>query len=221
MSEDMRGLFFIVKGQYVKDNSEDGVCISGYDPCAPDTTEWYMLLDNVTFYTYACGCDLNKVVKGVRTAITKFKTKQAYFKHVCTVTNEDYYETHYQGEAPLTPEQLSAKMEGRCPRVSPAMKALYSKVYNTYGDFFADVVEEQEDLAYEDLRGKNPFNRSKKLVRKTKPLENTSGKTLKKTLPKKVKSLPKKAEEKTPVAKTLPKKVTPMKKLGVKRLSLG
>lgn len=221
MIEDMRGLFFIVKGQYVKDSKDsDSVCISGYDPYAPDTTEWYMLLDNVTFYCYACGGDLNKVVKGVKTAITKFKTKQAYFKHVCTVTNEDYYETHYKGEAPLTPEQLSAKMEGRCPRVSPAMKKLYGAVYDAYGDFFADVVEEQEDLAYEALKGQNPFNKSKKLVRKTKSLEKPSGE-VKKTPLKKVKSPLKKVEEKAPVAKTLPKRVKPMKKLGVKKLSLG
>lgn len=167
MKEDMRGLFFIVKGQYQKDNSEDGVCISGYDPYAPNTTEWYMLMDNVTYYCIACGSDLKKVLGGVKRAITKHKTRERYFKFVCEVTSEDYYETHYLGHAPLTPEQRANKMEGRCPRVSPAMKTLYGKIYDHYGDFFSDLIEAEEYTAYEALKGQTPFKKSKKLVKKT------------------------------------------------------
>ena len=67
MKEDMRGLFFIVKGQYRKDNDPDGVCISGYDPNSPNTEEWYQVKDHITFHTFACGSDLNKVAHGVYT----------------------------------------------------------------------------------------------------------------------------------------------------------
>ena len=55
MTEDMRGLFFIVKGQYrkgegkkiVNDVSGDYMWLGGYDPTLKDTpsTRWYMCLD--------------------------------------------------------------------------------------------------------------------------------------------------------------------------------
>lgn len=209
MKEDMRGLFFIVKGQYQKDNSEDGVCISGYDPYAPTTNEWYMLMDNVTFHCFACGSDLKKVLGGVKRFITKYKTRERYFKHVCEVTSEDYYEVTYLGHRPLTPEQRASKMEGRCPRVSPAMKDLYRKIYDNYGDFFSDLIEKQEDEAYEALKGQTPFKKSKKLVKKTTPLE-TPVVEEKKTLKKVVK-------KDTPKEEVVTKKVKPKVTLGLKK----
>lgn len=210
MKEDMRGLFFIVKGQYQKDNSEDGVCISGYDPYAPNTTEWYMLMDNVTYYCIACGSDLKKVLGGVKKAITTHKTRERYFKFVCDVTSEDYYETHYLGHALLTPEQRSSKMEGRCPRVSPAMKTLYGKIYDHYGDFFSDLIEAEEDKAYESLKGQTPFKKAKKLVRRTAPLE-TPVVEEKKEAPKKL------VRSNTTKEEVVTKKVKPKVTLGIKK----
>ena len=52
--------------------------------------------------------------------------------------------------------------------MSPAMKKVYKKVYDTYGDYYREEIEEQEDLAYEELKGDTPFNKTKKLVKKTK-----------------------------------------------------
>lgn len=166
--EDMRGLFFIVKGQYKTDNSKDGVCVSGYDPEDPNTKEWYMLVDNVTFRCFACGSDLNKVIGGVSRVIFKFKTRERYFKHVCKVTSEDYYEVHYRGRRPLTHDEIVKKAEGKCPRVSPAMKALYSKIYSCYGDYYSDLVKVEEDKAYKELKEQTPFHKSKKLMSKIK-----------------------------------------------------
>lgn len=214
--EDMRGLFFVIKGQYKKDNSSDGVCVSGYDPYAPDTEEWYMVLDNTTFFCVSCGSNLKKVIRGVYNNIVKYKTRKNYFKQVCTITSEDYYEVHYLGQPPLTIEQRNAKMEGKCPRVSPAMKVLYTKIFREYGDFFDDLVREQEDLAYEALKGQTPFKKSKKLVKKTKTL-NTAVVEEEKAPEKTPKKLVKKSHtEDTPMTT----KVKPKVKLGVKRLTV-
>ena len=207
MKEDMRGLFFIVKGRHDiggKCDDEDGINIKGYNPFDPNTDEWYMVMDKETFYCFACGSDLKKVLKGVRTFITKFKTRKRYFKHVCEVTSEDYYEVHYLGHSPLTPEQVSKKVVGRCPRVSPAMKKVYKKVYDTYGDYYREEIEEQEDLAYEELKGDTPFNKTKKLVKKTKRVGlKTNTETTHEDTPKK-RTL-KKTSEKTSTP-TAPKK---------------
>ena len=214
MKEDMRGRFFIAKGQYCKTepsftNKASGSVsyIGGYDPYNRHTAEWYMLMDCKTFHCVACGGSLDKILKALHTTIVKSKgDAKRYFKHVSSVTSEDYYEIHYLGHKPLSLDQLSKKAEGRCPRVSPVMKCLYEAVYNEYGDFFSEEIEEVEDRAYEDLKGEKPINKSRKLVSK-----NKSKIGLVKTIPKKDKVV-----EPTP-----PKKLGMTKvKMGVKKLKM-
>lgn len=210
----MRGLFFIVKGHYRKGatpsymnkaTNETGY-IGGFDPFSEDTDEWYMLMDCKTFHCLCCGSKLDNVLKGVRTNIVRHKgVAKKYFKHVSTITSDDYYETHYLGHAPLTPEQRAKKAEGRCPRVSPPMRCLYERVYEEYGDFFSDEIKKMEDLAYSELAEERPHKKSKKLVSKTKPknmkVEMTS--------------------PKQEVIKTTPSKlVKPKVKTGFKKLSM-
>lgn len=213
MKDDMRGLFFIVKGQYkkgvrpsfVNSVSGDVSYIGGYDPYNPNTENWYMLLDCKTFHCVACGCDLEKVLKSVHTVIVKSKgVGKRYFKHVSSITSDDYYEVHYLGRRPLTPEQRAKKAEGRCPRVSPIMRCLYEHIYEEYGDFFSDEIKKMEDLAYKDLKESTPVNKSRKLVSKTKP-KNVEVKI----------EPPKKEVYETP---TLKLKVKPKKK--IKKLSI-
>lgn len=212
--DSMRGLFFVVKGKYrkglepsfVNRVSGDVNHIGGYDPYSKDTENWYMLMDKITFQCLACGSDLEKVVKGVYTAIMKRKgSAKKYFKHVSDTTSDDYYEVHYLGRTPLNHDQRQKKAEGRCPRVSPIMRELYSAVYNEYGDFFKDLIEEQEDLAYENLKEERPINKTRKLVSKNK-VKNTD---MEKTTTSQV--------IETPAPKKL---VKPKTKLGVKKLSM-
>lgn len=211
----MRGLFFIVKGQYRKGvapsyinkaTNETG-WIGGYDPYSEDTENWYQLMDSKTFHCLACGSDFNRVVKGVYTAIIKHKGQaKRYFKHVSSITSDDYYEVHYLGHKPLTPEQRAKKAEGRCPRVSPAMRELYQHIYDEYGEFFSDEIEKMEDLAYSELSEERPINKSRKLVSKNKPKGG-----LVKTETPKVEVI------ETPAT---PKKVKPKVKMGIKKLSM-
>lgn len=210
---DLKGLFFIVKGQYQKDNDPSGVCISGYDPDNKNTNEWYQLKDRITFHTIACGGNLEKVLKGVYTTIKKFKTQERYFRYVCKITAEDYYSVHYKGKTPKTSEEIVKTTEGRSSRVSPVMKELYKKVFDTYGDYYEEEISVWEDKAYEDLKGDTLFSQSKKLVRRTKLVETPKEETSKKTL--------KKKEEETPTPPKTGTLKTP-KKFGnnIKRLSL-
>lgn len=207
----MRGLFFVVKGQYRKgvEPSFHNVArgdlsyIGGYDPTSPHTEEWYMVLDTKTYYCIACGGDLNKVLRGVYNTIKKSKgVAKNYFKKVSQVTSDDYYEVTYLGRRPLTPEERTKKAVGRCPRVSPATRYVYEKVYEVYGEHFRDLVEEMEDLAYKDIKEDTPLNKSRKLVSKHK-------KTLELT--------PKKKETYTPPLKKL---VRPKVRLGIKKMKI-
>lgn len=213
--DSMRDLFFIIKGQYRKGlepsfmNKVSGEVshIGGYDPYSKDTENWYMLVDKITFQCMSCGSDLEKVVKGVYTAIVKRKgSAKKYFKHVSDTTSDDYYETHYLGRTPLNHDQRQKKAEGRCPRVSPIMRELYSAIYHEYGDFYRDLIEEQEDRAYHDLeewvKENKPINKTKKRLAKTK-IQKTEMET-----------------PRNSVVKTTEKVVKPKVKLGVKKLSL-
>lgn len=192
MSDDMRGLFFVVKGQYAKGVapsfvnkvSGDVSFIGGYDPFNKNTSEWYMLMDNKTFHCVSCGGDLDKILKAVHTLIKKYKgVARNYFRHVSEITSDDYYETHYLGKAPLTHDQRVSKAEGRCPRVSPVMRCLYEKIYEEYGDYYEEEIQEMVDLAYSELTEEKPINKTRKLVSKNKP------KGLVKTTPKEEKVL--------------------------------
>lgn len=214
-NDTMRGLFFIVKGQYrkgvepsyVNKETNDLGYIGGYDPYSKETPNWYMLLDCKTFHCIACGGDFKKVLRGVYNTIVKHKgSAKKYFKHVCSVTSEDYYEVHYLGRTPLNHDQRVQKAEGRCPRVSPAMRCLYERIYEEYGDFYSDEIKEMEDLAYSDLVEEKPYNKARKLVSKSKNTKNN------------VEIV--KKEEVVVETPTL-KKVKPKVKLGVKKLSMG
>ena len=147
--EDLRGVFFIVKGQYRRNcgqsfvNSATGDVnhIGGYDPSGDETVEWYMVLDNITFNCVCSGSDLDRAIKAVCNVIKRYRTKARYLKD----------------------------LKGRDPRnnVSKPMRCLYEEIYNTYGDFYSDYIEEQEDLAYGDITFKTPLQRTKDIKKKT------------------------------------------------------
>ena len=166
--ESMKGLFFIIKGQYRKKEptvvceDREARSIGGYDPEDETNENWYMVLDNVVFHCCYGGSDLDRAVEVIENMIKKHKTRKSYFQMVCKYTSEDYYEVHYQHKAPLTHEQRNKKAEGRCPRTSPAMKALYKEVFKAYGDYFEDLITEAEDSAYRAIKADKPLNKALK-----------------------------------------------------------
>ena len=211
--EDLRGLFFIVKGQYNK-KEPSVMCsdnelryIGGYDPYDSDTETWYRVLDNTVFHCSYAGSDLAKALKAIKTLILKHKDKKNYFKHISKYTSEDYYEVHYLGHSPLTPEQLQRKAEGRCPRVSSSMKLLTNEVYKEYGDFFSDEIEEMENEAYAEMKSQTPFAKTQRLLKKSgvKKTQDTT-ETIQKDK-KTLKKVDKGEEEETPKMKSFKKPV--------------
>ena len=145
MKEEMRGLFYIVKGHYRKNvgdsftNSENDsvMYLGGYDPYENNTPEWYMLMDCNTHQCLSCGSDYEKVLRGVYNVIRRNKgVMKKYLK--------------YRTQA---------------PKISPVMENLYEHLYEEFGDYFNDDIREMEDLAYYDLQEDKPFRRAKKLVK--------------------------------------------------------
>lgn len=137
--ESMRGLFFIIKGQYKPDKRGDNT--RGYDPFNTETPEWYMLLDNRTFTCVSCGGDLNTVLKGVYKTIKRHKgVAERYFNQVSM----------------------------SCSKSSPSTKDIYKEVFEEFGDFYEVEVKEMEDLAFEELKQDKPIFKSRKLVGKHK-----------------------------------------------------
>lgn len=180
-SDSMRGLFFIIKGQhrnklspaFVNKVTGDTCYIGGYDPYSDETEEWYQLIDRRCFHVVCCGGSLEKVLNGVRTMILKYKgSAKRYIKYVSQTTSDDYYETHYLGKSPLTPEQRSKKAEGRCPRTSPIMRCMYEEIDRCFGDFCSEEITEIEDSAYKELADSRPINKSRKLLNRSGLLKN-------------------------------------------------
>lgn len=173
--EDLRGVFFIVKGQYrrncgqsfVNEATGDVNHLGGYDPTSEDTSEWYMVLDNITFNSVCCGGDFDKIVRSIGNVIKRYKTKARYLKE-------------------LRERDVRSK-------VSNPMRCLHQAIYNTYGDFYSDYIEEQEDLAYGDAVFKTPLQRTKDIKKKTKVKKLATTAPLKKEVSKEPKTLRRKA----------------------------
>ena len=175
MSEDMRGLFFIVKGQYEKgvkpsfinEVSDNESFIGGYDPENKNTSEYYRLMDRKTYTTLCCSGDLNTVLKSVYKYIKKFKG------------NINNY--------------LSFIKNMETPMPSPIMRCMYEHIDNLFGDYFSDEVRKMEDLAFNELHEEKTVIKSRKLVSKHKKevekvdIETPQRGVLNTTTPKKVK----------------------------------
>ena len=166
--DEIRGLFFVLKGQYSKNRGMDS-----YDPDSDQCKDHYILLDNKVFNTIASGNTLEKVLGSLEVAIKKYKTQDRYFKMLDTYTNEDYYRVHYQGLPPYTPEESDKILnEGRRCRVSLAMKRHYQEAYELYGDYFREECKEVEDRVYDGITFQTPLERSRRLM-KGKPTLST------------------------------------------------
>lgn len=141
---DLKEVFFIVKGQYKRDKDldGDGVCVSGFNPSDKDTTEWYRVVDNITYTTLHCSSDYPKALEAVKKVITRYKTMDKYLKGIKDL-----------------------------PPTAPKSKEMLSKIYRYYGDYYREDIVKQENLAYEVLDG-SPIKRNVVLKSKTTPLDN-------------------------------------------------
>lgn len=174
--DDMRGLFFITKGKYekgiepafIKEVNGEVSYAGGYNPDRDDTEDWYMCLDRVTYNCTSCGSDYNKVLNSVRNMILKFEGKaEKYFKFVSNTTTEDYYFTHYLNHRPFSQKELNKRLEnGKSARVSPIMKNLYNAVYEYFGDYYVEDIEEVEEKAYKELKEESRNKHLKKALKR-------------------------------------------------------
>ena len=157
MTQDMRGLFFIVQGQYrhnLGPSFQNPVTESvnwcgGYDPTNPNTKKWFMLFDWATLTCHCAASDLDYVVGGVERVIIKYKTK----------------------------ERLVNTIKGMSFGVSSkSTKVLDEHLGQLYGQHFASLIKAAEDRAYAVVKEQDPAVRArKKLHRKVSaPVEMTT-----------------------------------------------
>ena len=187
MIEDLRGVFFIIKGQYRKDLSpqwynpvsESVNWCGGYDPSRPDTVEWYQLLDTLTYTVHRAGSDLDTVLQGVEHIITKYKSREGLERAIKSVSFG-----------------VSSK----------SVKALDGHLCELYGDFFAPLIREREERAYAYLKDHNPVVKARKLKRRVVNVtqqEKTSVKTPTPSTSKLVSSIPRKKNKLVPKKRQL------------------
>ena len=159
MKEDMRGVLFIVRGQYRRDYgekffnevSESYHYIGGYDPSDSSNPEWYMLVENLTYHTLACGSDLEKVVRIARQYIQKYPTQERFRKMLNTLESKD----------------------------SPVTKRIMEEVYKEFGHTYEDLIEGVVDTTYEEVQAriKGRLKKRADKVRKKNVLMNMASET--------------------------------------------
>lgn len=156
LTDDMKGLFFVVKGQYKhhlepqwrNPVTESVNWCGGYDPSSPSTAEWYMLFDWATLTCHRAGSDLDTVLGGVSASILKYRNKDTFVR---------------------TMRSMSFGVS------SKSTKALDEHLGQLYGHHFAALVRAEEEKAYKVLRDQTPANLSRRLVRKReKTIEKVS-----------------------------------------------
>ena len=146
VKEDMKGVLFIVRGQYRRDKGEKFFNevsntyhhIGGYDPSDSSNPEWYMLVESLTFHTLACGSDLEKVIGVARLYIKKYSTQEKFKKMLGRLESKD----------------------------SPITKRIMEEVYKEYGDTYTSLIEDVVDVAYQEVRDKRK-NKIKRIGRKS------------------------------------------------------
>ena len=169
MTESMKGLFMIVKGQYSKTEpavmcaDKEEHFIGGFDPSREDTSEWYQLMDRVNYDTISCGGSLEQITNRITRTIVRY--------------NDDRMKYLSEHGAMQTYEDEGGNKCRRCV-VSPKTRMLMEKVEEFYGDYFDDIIEAAENEAYKELA-----NKPKKILKKSKPNNSTHAqkKSLKRT----------------------------------------
>lgn len=150
-NDDLRGMFFIVKGQYEKGvvpsviSKVTGgeVFLGGYDPSNDNTAEWYMALDKVTYHCICCSGDFEMIKRGIVNAITRYKTKENYL--------------------------MQLKMRGEYEDVSKPMRFVYDMVYSYYGNYYSEVVSDLEEEAYSSSLSHTGNTLKRSLLKKSAP----------------------------------------------------
>lgn len=85
MKEDLRGVFFIVKGQYRRKEpimlfKGNEYYIGGYDPEDEETKEWYRVIDREAGICIHAGVSLEKALNAIRREIIRSKNLRTYLK---------------------------------------------------------------------------------------------------------------------------------------------
>lgn len=148
MKEDLRGIFFIVKGQYRKKDpimvfKGNEYYIGGYDPEDEETKEWYRVIDREAGICIHAGVSLEKALQAIRREILRSKNLRTYLKNMREYTRNN----------------TSTMFLDRC-------------VDEEYGYYYRNKVELVEEEAYAFLRDNTSVKKAKRRFKKIgEPME--------------------------------------------------
>ena len=169
---DMRGLFFITKGQCgkdspvvtVKNGKEYHEChVGSYDPDRGDTVNHYCVVDRITFHITYGGSNLDKAIDNIRRMVVLYNNDpEKYFRYVSEVTNEDFYFRYYENSSPFTDSQFKKRAEeGRSWKTSTKMKMHEYAILKTYGMVYEEAVEDAYEKAVDEIVNRTKRRRNK------------------------------------------------------------
>lgn len=149
MSNSLNNVFYVVKGQYQKglapvcfyEEKGETLYLGGFNPYSENTVEWYGLYDNITHRCYGCG-NLDSIFSALRKVVKLYRNKEKLIK------------AYNSGEY----------------RVSKAQKVLHEGIFNEFGDYLREEIEEIVDESFEEIKNDTPFNRAKKRMKRSRTL---------------------------------------------------
>lgn len=144
-ADSLRGVFFIVKGQYSPDKKpaieidSNQVFVGCYNPESASTKEWYRVIDNRSFRCVYASSSLEGAFKTIRDFLWQFRTYGKY--------------------AQAFNDSISGKI--------PASEIILGKaVYAMYGKYYAENIRAIEEEVYEEISHDSLYRRSMNKVRK-------------------------------------------------------
>lgn len=142
MKEDLRNVFFIIKGQYRKKSPVmtfrgNDYYVGAYDPEDEETTEWYRVLDRETGGCIHASNSLDKALHAIRREIIRNRDLRTYLK-----------------------------VNKNVPRKSPQEINLNRCAEEEYGYYYEDRIRVMEDEAYAFLEDNTSVKKAKRRFKK-------------------------------------------------------
>lgn len=145
VNEELRDMFYIVKGQYEKKKpvvevGENEYHIGAFDPEDYATKNWYRVIDRETGRCIHAGSSLDRALGSIRREIIRSKTLRGYLTSFSEFSE----------------------------RKNKKMKEMDECIDEEYGYYFRDMIREEEDKAFEFLKDDTDTKKAKRRFKRIK-----------------------------------------------------
>lgn len=143
INEDMRDLFFIIKGRYCKKKplmnyGDNDYYIGAFNPEDFETVEWYRVLDRNNNRCIHAGVSLDKALNSIRREIIRCKDLRGY----------------------------NNSLSGFSERKNQKLVDMENLIDEEYGYYYREMIRDVEDEAYEFLTENTDVKKAKRRFRK-------------------------------------------------------